>query len=334
MRRWEDMMKTAIVSALAIVAFACLTGSATIINVPDDYETIQEGIDASVDGDTVRVAPGTYVENIEISQKNIVVGSWFLDDSDPSYIPTTIIDGGHAGSVVIVANGIDDAVITGFTIQNGFAEAGGGILCFDASPTISNNIIRGNSVVYPAGWGGGICCAESTPIISDNTITGNSAEFAGGGIYCESYGIIRNNTISGNSSEEYGGGIYCYYSSPAITNTILWGDSAPNDPEICLYNSSPVITYCDVEGGWAGGGNIDCDPMFCDPENGNYFLDAASCCVGAGQGGVDIGAFGVGCGEAIPTLSEWGMLIMGLLILSTGTVAVVRKRREAWNQGS
>lgn len=33
----------------------------------------------------------------------------------------------------------------------------------------------------------------------------------------------------------------------------------------------------------------------------------------------------------IPTLSEWGMLIMGLLLLALGTVAVVRRRKAAVN---
>ena len=35
--------------------------------------------------------------------------------------------------------------------------------------------------------------------------------------------------------------------------------------------------------------------MFCDPDNGNFYLADTSCCVGAGGGGVDIGAYGVGC---------------------------------------
>jgi hypothetical protein len=69
--------------------------------------------------------------------------------------------------------------------------------------------------------------------------------------------------------------------------------------------------------------------MFCDPENGNFYLDAASCCVGEGEGGVDIGAFGVDCGVEIPTLSEWGMIILGLLLLGAGTIAVVRRRKTA-----
>ncbi|UCC78593.1 MAG: IPTL-CTERM sorting domain-containing protein [Candidatus Zixiibacteriota bacterium] len=31
--------------------------------------------------------------------------------------------------------------------------------------------------------------------------------------------------------------------------------------------------------------------------------------------------------KPIPTLSEWGMLILALLLLATGTVAVMRRRR-------
>jgi len=60
---------------VVFVVLACLPVSATIINVPTDYDTIQEGIDASCGGDTVLVQPGTYVENINFNGHNIVLGS-------------------------------------------------------------------------------------------------------------------------------------------------------------------------------------------------------------------------------------------------------------------
>ena len=61
-----------IISALTIL-------SATVINVPSDYSTIQEGINASVDGDTVLVAQGNYIENL-VLEKEIVLASHAIYD--------------------------------------------------------------------------------------------------------------------------------------------------------------------------------------------------------------------------------------------------------------
>lgn len=36
--------------------------------------------------------------------------------------------------------------------------------------------------------------------------------------------------------------------------------------------------------------------------------------------------------EPIPTLSEWGMILLSLLLLAFGTVAVIRRRRVAVNE--
>jgi hypothetical protein len=97
-------------------------------------------------------------------------------------------------------------------------------------------------------------------------------------------GIIRNCTFTNNSDEDYytTGGIKCNNSSPTIANCILWG----NEPEeIYLNESEPVITYTDIEGGWEGEGNIDEDPLFIDPNNGDYHLRWDSPCVDAGEPG-------------------------------------------------
>lgn len=202
------------------------------------------------------------------------------------------------------------SMISNNTITGNSAKySGGGIYCSDSRPTISNNTISRNSA--ESRGGGGIYCEYgSNPMISNNTITENSAEHRGGGIYCyylsspsisnnsisgnsvvlEGGGIhcnyyssptINNNSISDNSATgEYGmgGGIYCYYySSPTITNTILWGDTAANGPEIYVESGNPTVTYCDVQGGWPGQGNIDIDPLFRDPENGDFHLMADYC---------------------------------------------------------
>ena len=66
------------------------TIKAATILVPTDYFTIQEAINASSDGDSIAVAPGTYFENIDFLGKNIkVVG----DDANSTFIDGSIGEG-------------------------------------------------------------------------------------------------------------------------------------------------------------------------------------------------------------------------------------------------
>ena len=146
-----------IIFCAVLVLFSFSQAQATIIHVPADSSTIQGGINGAANGDTVLVQPDTYVENIDFNGHNIVLGSLFLTTSDTSYIDSTIIDGNSSGSVVSFENGEDStAVITGFTIQNGYSSGyGGGIYCGNNSrPTISNNIIRENEASGDWGKGG------------------------------------------------------------------------------------------------------------------------------------------------------------------------------------
>ncbi len=110
-----------------------ISAHATTINVPADQPTIQNAIDAAMDGDLVLVAPGTYVENIDFIDKAITVMS-------EEGAEVTIIDGNQAGSVVTFANGdTGTALLQGFTIRSGYALEGGGIYCEDSSSILIEN---------------------------------------------------------------------------------------------------------------------------------------------------------------------------------------------------
>ncbi len=65
-----------------------------------------------------------------------------------------------------------------------------------------------------------------------------------------------------------------------MTDCILWdgGDEISNND-----GSTVTVTYTNVEGGFPGIGNIDADPLFIDPDNGDYRLSSGSPCIDAGD---------------------------------------------------
>ena len=193
-------MKRLFIFLVILLALETVTGWGTIINVPADYPTIQAGIDASADGDTVLVQPAIYRENINFNGHNIVVGSLFVTNQDTSSITSTIIEGELAGCTVVFNHGEDNrSAIIGFTISHARRVDGGGILSRNSSPRITWNIIKQNITNWV---GGGILCDSSGAEISFNTISGNAGYACGGGIWCSSsHTLIAHNLIYNNTAD-------------------------------------------------------------------------------------------------------------------------------------
>ncbi|MCD4795689.1 MAG: right-handed parallel beta-helix repeat-containing protein [Candidatus Cloacimonetes bacterium] len=265
---------------------------ANIINIPEDYGTIQDGINAATHGDTVLVQPGTYVENINYNGNCITVGSLFLTTQDMAYIGQTIIVGYSMESVVTFESGEDStAVLCGFSITNGYASHGGGIYCNTSSPSLEYLKILNNSADY----GGGVCCSSnSSPIISNSLIVQNTATICGGSIYCESNSNPEITNITSSDNITLGdGAIFIDNSYPIIKNSILWNGTAP---EIYVTSGGISVDYTDVQGSWPSGtGNLDVDPNFLD--NINYKLSilnpdgtAQNPCVDAGDPADPVGS--------------------------------------------
>ncbi len=187
---------------------------ATIINIPNDLETIQQGIDASVDGDTVLVQPGTYIENINFIGKAIMVVSLYFVEQDTSYITSTIIDGNQNGSVVTFnSDEGPGSILQGFTITNGYSQSGGGLLISHASPTIDALKILQNSSIES---GGGIYSLFSQFTVTNTLVQGNSSN-SGGGIYFQaSSPTFTNLVVIENIASSTGGGAHGFGSNGTI----------------------------------------------------------------------------------------------------------------------
>ena len=248
-------MRTTSIMMLCLILLFNLIHS-QIKNVPQDYSTIQEAINAAVDSDTILVSEGTYYENINFRGKSIVVASNYIFNNDPQTIFNTIIDGSKftnldSASVVSLLSGEDsNTVLEGFTITGGkgtsfqfpgaqrLAREGGGIILDSSFAKIRNNIIIKNKVIITsgvlAGGGGGISICHGNPEITNNLIISNEAGYAAGLIlnYCS--GIIRNNIICNNSGgQNFGtGGVMVWRTLPGtvfIENNTIIGNYSSQD---------------------------------------------------------------------------------------------------------
>ena len=240
--------------------------SARIIQIPSDFATIQSGIDAGNDGDTVLVASGTYMgdgnRDIDFQGKQIHLKSVLGRDS------TRISCGGlHRG--LYFHTGEDSlSIIEGFTITWAFAESiGGGIFCDAASPKIIRCTISGNKSHYGGGIGlinGSNAVIDSCTLLNNYAIS-DTPPIYGGGVYCtNSSPRITNCRLEHNWSgsqagygQAGGGGLYCgNQSSPYVSACTFYRDSALVDGGgIYCANSAPIIEDCSFDHLVTGGGS-------------------------------------------------------------------------------
>ena len=233
-------MKSAILASLIVVAVLCGSSAAVVRHVPGEHATIQTAITACNDGDVVVVEPGTYLERIDFSGKDITVTS--TDPNNPAVVAGTIINAGGVGSAVKFVNGeTRDAVLSGFTITGGYGTNylqdglfwGGGVFCAESSPTITRNVITNNNGPASGGsnaisYGGGIGCFMSDAVIRNNIIADNTGAAGAGVIIYIGNAKITDNLIYGNSGVIGGGAVLL--GGELINNTIVGNDaSLPSD---------------------------------------------------------------------------------------------------------
>jgi parallel beta-helix repeat protein len=211
----------------ALAVLPCQGGTITVDdNGPANFARIQDAIDASWDGDTIVVKPGTYNESISFNGRAITLTS--EDPDDPSIVQSTVIKSNSDYSVTFKWNEGSDSVLTGFTIT------GRGIYCNHTSPTISKNVIKnctnqgifGQNNAAPT-ISGNTITANSEPGIywCDGPIQDNSISQNGAGIaYCN--GTIANNVISENSNTKQGFGGGLYYCDGNVIGNVITGNYA------------------------------------------------------------------------------------------------------------
>ncbi len=184
-----------LVSAVPLL-FVVGSAPAATFRVPSEHPTIQAAVDAAADGDTVRVAPGTYHDcthaDADGTLNCVIVDKAILLLADSSR-EDTVIDAGGLGRVVRFGDAADEAEIRGFTVQGGritgMVDGGGVLVGPGAHVTIRECRIRDNtsrespgSPLWGAVHGGGVGVSHAHATVVDSELWDNLTDSAGGGL--------------------------------------------------------------------------------------------------------------------------------------------------------
>ncbi len=235
---------------------------------PKAYHVVTaDGVDDSVRIDGVKITLGL----ADGAGDNGLGAGMFISNSSPAVVRVIFTENaapGHGGGAMNIGGASDPLVVNCEFVENTGDEAG--------------------ALHTEDGSAGGtfVNC-----LFIDNV-----SQIEGGAINPGADGDLNfiNCTFADNSVVDSDGGGAIFTEAPGdglvyLTNCILWGNEAGGNPSQINDDAEEEVTvsYSCVEGtielSWDGGNNINDDPLFFDPVNGNYRLDALSPCIDFGD---------------------------------------------------
>lgn len=284
--------------------------------VPSSFSTIQQAIDAAVEGDTILVDAGTYAGPFTISGKNVTLRSL----AGPM---ETVLTGEDSHRVLSLLNVPSTCVIEGFTIANGAHSdytGAGGITSIDSSATIrACRFIRNRSLgCFPqSAWAAAAFYGQGgSPVIEHCSFVENSAAYSGSGIYQYLSGTmtVRDCDFSRNATGGHGvGGSPCNLTDNGTIHLQNEGGTVVGVIERCRFSNT--IGYgAQAISTWSPGGVIDIQvtgctfshPDFMDLSNPPYFIPRAPISCYGYTGNAAVLSSNTSCGYPMATFIESG----------------------------
>ena len=206
------------------------------------YGIIQAALNAAGAFDVIEVADGTYTgygnRNLNFLGKTVMLVS-------TGGAAACAIDCQNAARGAFFTNGEDRrTVLMGITVRNGSSDGGGGVWCYQSSPTISRCTFANNT---STGAGGGLYCNVSSARIDNCSIVQNQAQW-GGGTFCKTSGVVLQDcTIAGNTATSRGGGVLSEAGSLDVQGCSIASNAAPAGGGLeCTDGSIIALQDCDV----------------------------------------------------------------------------------------
>lgn len=264
------ILRVVLCTAVCVFCLVIREAGAHTIDVPGTELTIQSGIEAASDGDTIRVAPGVYADNLDFAGKRICVMS-----AGGSEVTTLMPLLPAEPAVSCTSAEPVGAQLLGFTVTGG-PDLGPPLINIGTNSTllIQYCVFLNNPVDNVV-----VACNGVGIVIRYNVFSGN------GGISC--IGVtggtasILNNTFDGNNR-----GFFAVVGLASASNNIV-----ANCAEYGAYGAFTELTYNDfwnndpnyLAGATPGTGSITADPLFTDAAQNDYTLGAGSPCIDAGN---------------------------------------------------
>ncbi|MCX7003995.1 MAG: hypothetical protein NTV22_12100, partial [bacterium] len=220
---------------------------------------IQMAVDAALDGDTVIVSNGVYSGyGAQLIGSNVVAINKLITMTSYGGADVTIIDGGGVYRCLYVRDGV---LVRGFTMQNGRADSGGGVYCYNGGNIENCTITRCTATLGSSGGGG--VYFDHGGLVTNCVLTSNAAANGGGGggaFFSYSNGRLVNSYVASNTAQ-YGGGAACEYGGDVLGCTIVSNTASDAGGGVSC-NEYGTISRCYIANNaahglvnnWGGGG--------------------------------------------------------------------------------